>query len=111
MPDSTRLISTRFRLQTWGVLCSNEVNLGPKPVSMERGRSTGRPVLAELPPDIKEVDRAVKRVRPDYRRVLVMRYCYKGSGAEKIQRLGISRPRYYRLLDRAVVAVTVELCC
>lgn len=99
------LIVTRFRLQHWGVMCSNEVDLGPRPMKMETGRVRSMPPLTELPEDVREVDSAVKSVRAEYRRLLIMAYCYRGGRAEKAERMGLTRKTFNRQLLRAETAV------
>lgn len=63
----------------------------------------------EAPPDILECEKAVCKVDPDERQILIIRYQRQFFPSEMAETFHVSRSQAYRWLERAEWAVHVQL--
>jgi len=100
----------KTRLRAWGGYCRGGVYLGlPRRSVLQQfmGRGIRPPPLDNLPPDIQEIEDAVRKAPDEHKRLLVTVYCKDGTMKEKAIRLGVSRRALFRQLDNAVMTIAV----
>jgi hypothetical protein len=99
--------STRFRLIEWGQWFTNEVYIGlPRVTNFARNAGRGGlPLLPDPPQDVVEVDKAVRAVSAEYRRLLVKVYGERGRVVDKAEELRVSKRTLQRRLRLAEEAV------
>lgn len=103
------LSSTRSLLQAWGYWGGVRVGTElPSCSPMFRAIIKQSPTLATID-DIEECERAVCKVEPIERRILILRYQRMYFPWKLSREYGISQRTAYRMLERAEWAVHVEL--
>lgn len=97
-------------LQRWALWCiaGNRAGLGYAMVGYAERIGTSWSTDNTPPPvdpDVLRVDHCVHRLPAEHRKVVVVHYLQPGRAAEKWRDLGITRDRYYELLDHGRVFV------
>ena len=97
-------------LQRWAywVAAGNRAGLGYAMVGYKERIGTSWSTDSTPPPvdpDVLLVDHCVHRLPDDHRKVIVAHYLGKGHVHSKCRELGLTRDRYYELLDHGRVFV------
>lgn len=102
------LARTRADLAEWGKWARGGLPTVSSMFAAIMGGPRGAPVI-DPPEYIDRIDTIVRKAEPDDRQILVVRYCWKGSGKEKSRMLGLPQRAYYYKLERAEWYVHTEL--
>lgn len=94
-PDDQSWI--RVRLAEWGRWCRAE-GIGYPTISAHESLHLGAGVFdsAEMPEDLRAVDRAVWALQPGHKCVIVEVYTHRGSHEDHMIRLRLPKWAYYR---------------
>jgi hypothetical protein len=103
----------RIKLYEWGVRNRAEGIGYPTMSSHEKAR-VGRGGVFEgpsLPPDLEEVDQAVRRLEPQHKMVIAECYTHRGTHDDHMIRLQMPARTYYRRKNIAEQRVYTLLQC
>jgi hypothetical protein len=99
----------KFRLTEWGHWSRDGINGYPTRWAVEGGLARSPEVIVQAPPHIELVDVIVRQLEIEPRRVLIVHYTQTGSGREKAMRIGMTKTKYFRVLEQGQWMVHTEL--
>ena len=88
----------RHQLYEWG-LRNRAVGIGYPTMSSHEKARVGRGGVFEgpyLPPDLEEIDEAVRRLEPQHKMIIAECYTHYGTHDDHMIRLRLSRATYFR---------------